>query len=150
MSTRKTGYAWQGTKPFDVPLVSQIEGNLLQGGVESGLALPFFISNVVSLYPWEEYTLEYEPNTLLRVFMHDSEDQSLDQVNSIAGWVNEMCEDGPTLVHCHSGINRASLINARALMLRGMTAPEAIALIRSQRSPVCLSNPAFEEWLLAQ
>jgi protein-tyrosine phosphatase len=50
--------------------------------------------------------------------------------------------------NCQAGLNRSSLVVATALMLDGMTAGEAIALIRAVRSPACLCNPAFEEWLL--
>jgi len=61
--------------------------------------------------------------------------------------VNACREDGPTLVHCQAGLNRSSLVAARALVLGGMTADDAIALIREKRSPACLCNPAFERWL---
>jgi protein-tyrosine phosphatase len=41
----------------------------------------------------------------------------------------------------------SSLVTARALVLSGLTADEAIALIREKRSPACLCNPSFERWL---
>jgi protein-tyrosine phosphatase len=50
-------------------------------------------------------------------------------------------------VHCQAGLNRSSLVVGRALMLGGMTADDAIVLIRRKRSPACLSNPSFERWL---
>jgi hypothetical protein len=57
---------------------------------------------------------------------------------------------GPCLVHCQAGLNRSSLVVARVLMLEGATADEAIGLLREKRSPACLCNPAFEEWLRAR
>jgi protein-tyrosine phosphatase len=50
-------------------------------------------------------------------------------------------------VHCQAGLNRSSLVIARALILSGMPSVAAIALIREKRSPACLSNPSFERWL---
>jgi protein-tyrosine phosphatase len=62
-------------------------------------------------------------------------------------WVNACRAAGPTLVHCQAGLNRSSLVIARALILSGMPSVAAIALIREKRSPACLSNPSFERWL---
>ena len=144
---RMRGIAAHGNTPFNVPFISQIDGNLWVGGCEDGLVLPDFFQHLVSLYPWEVYTIRHEVSTYLTVFMHDSSDQGFGMVDSIATWVNERCREGPTLVHCQAGLNRSSLVAARALMLGGMTADVAIALIRLQRSPACLCNGAFEAWL---
>ncbi len=70
-------------------------------------------------------------------------------MDGIAAWVNASRDDGPTLVHCQAGLNRSSLVVGRALMLGGMAPRAAVDLIREKRSPVCLSNPSFEKWLLA-
>jgi protein-tyrosine phosphatase len=51
------------------------------------------------------------------------------------------------LVHCQAGLNRSGVVVARALMADGMSAVEAVSLIRERRSPACLCNPAFERWL---
>jgi protein-tyrosine phosphatase len=63
--------------------------------------------------------------------------------------VNTCRQAAPTLVHCQAGLNRSSLVAARALVLDGMTPDNAITLIRAMRSPACLSNPSFERWLRA-
>lgn len=133
---RMKGIARHGNTPFDVPFISEIAPNLWH-----------FIEHVVSLYPWEAYILQEMPRTYLEVAMYDSEDQGYQQVDELATWVNSRRKDGPTLVHCQAGLNRSSLVAARALMLDGMTADEAITLIRDQRSVACLCNPAFERWL---
>jgi protein-tyrosine phosphatase len=144
---RMEGVARHGMTPFDVPFISEIAPNLWQGGCQNGLVLPAFIEHVVSLYPWEAYTLQKMPASYLEVMMLDSEDQGYDQVDELAAWVNNRRQEGPVLVHCQAGLNRSSLVAARALMLGGMTADEAITLLRSKRSPACLCNPAFERWL---
>lgn len=143
------GVARYGNTPFDVPFISEIAPNLWQGGCEEGLILPEFIDHVISLYPWEKYTIAKNTRSWLEVFMYDSEDQAFNQVDAIAQWVNDCRKSGPTLVHCQAGLNRSSLIAARALILEGMNPTEAITLLREKRSPACLCNPSFEKWLLS-
>ncbi len=136
-------------QPFDVPYISEIALNLWQGGCKDGLVLPEFIISVVSLYSAAKYTMN--PGTVrYEIEMQDSIDQAFDQVDDIARLVNELRSHGPTLVHCQAGLNRSSLITARALMFEGLTADEAISLIRQRRSPSCLCNPMFEDWLRSQ
>lgn len=144
---RMSGVATHGMTPFDVPFISNIEGNLWQGGCQNGLELPHFFKYVVSLYPWESYRVKHELDGMLVVKMYDSLDQSTEQVDAIARLINVFKADGPVLVHCQAGLNRSSLVAARSLMLDGKTADEAISLLRTQRSPACLCNPSFEEYL---
>ena len=150
---RMAGTAYHGNTPFDVPFISQIEGNLWQGGCQNGLHLPLFFKHLISLYPWEAYRVTHNLSSSMSVMMYDSTEQGTEQVDAIANWINVCVKDGPTLVHCQAGLNRSSLVAARSLMLRGddwprmYTAEEAIKLLREQRSPACLCNPAFEEHL---
>jgi protein-tyrosine phosphatase len=147
--TRISGVTRHGNHHFDVPLISQIVGNLYQGGCPEDLMLPEFIENLVSLYADASYTPRHPLASNLSAPFHDTLDVDLTQVDSIARWVNSRCELGPTLVNCQLGLNRSALVVARALMLRGYCASDAISLIRTKRSPVCLCNPYFESWLLA-
>lgn len=150
---RMSGVAVHGNTPFDVPFISQIEGNLWQGGCQTGLQLPHFFKHIISLYPWEQYRVNHDMDSMLAVKMYDNLEQSMEQVDAIANWINVCVKDGPTLVHCQAGLNRSSLVAARSLMLRDddwdkmYTAGEAIALLRERRSPACLCNSAFEEHL---
>lgn len=141
------GVARHGNTPFDVPFISEIEPGFWQGGCQDGLVLPTEIVHVVSLYPWEQYRPHSDIRSFLSVAMYDSLDQGLDQIDAIAAWVNAARKDGPTLVHCQAGLNRSGLVAARALMLEGATADEAITKLREQRSPAVLCNTAFEDWL---
>jgi len=146
---RMRGITVHGHMPFDVPLISEIDHNLWQGGCEQGLILPRFIKHLVSLYPWERFTVRHELDSVLVARMYDSEDQALGKVEAIARWVNACRETGPVLVHCQAGLNRSSLVVARALMLAGKSADDAIITLREKRSPACLCNHAFEEYLRA-
>lgn len=145
---RMIGRAAHGNTPFNVPFISEITDNLWVGGCTSGLILPDHIDHLISLYPWEQYTVQHEIQSVLSVRMYDSLSQAMGQVEGIAAWVNVCRQDGPTLVHCQAGLNRSNLISATALKLGGMTGADAIALLREKRSPAVLCNPAFEKWLL--
>lgn len=146
---RMAGYAVHGNTPFDVPFISEIAPRLWQGGCEDRMVLPAFIDHVVSLYPWEKYTLA-PGQTRDEYKMYDSVSQTFEQVDEIATLVDSLRAAGVTvLVHCQAGLNRSSLVAARVLMLDGMSAADAIALIRDRRSPACLCNPTFEKWLLS-
>lgn len=146
---RLVGVSAHGLLPFDVPFISEVAPNLWLGGCQDDLVLPRFLRHLVSLYPWERYTIEHDLGSRLEVRMYDSVAQSFGQVDAIALWVNDCRANGPTLVHCQAGLNRSSLVVARALILGGMPPRTAIEQIRRKRSPVCLCNPSFETWLLA-
>jgi len=144
---RMSGVAYHGNTPFDVPFISHIDGNLWQGGCRNGLIVPDNIDVVISLYPWEKYTLQ-EGQIRLEYKMYDSEDQGFDQVIEIAMQVNRYLDHGKTvLVHCQAGLNRSGLVAATALMLKGMSGPDAIKLLREKRSNACLCNPSFARWV---
>lgn len=150
LTRRMTGVARHGNTPFSVPYISPIADNLWQGGCETGLVLPDFIKHVVSLYPWEKWTIHHEATTDY-VEMYDSEDQGFEQVDALARLVNEYRKDGPTLANCQAGLNRSSLIAARALYLDGFgNGREILTHLRAARSPAVLCNPAFaaevESW----
>lgn len=145
---RLIGVSAHGLRHFDVPYISEIVPGLWLGGCEDGPVLPGFIKHLVSLYPWESYTVNHELDSALEVRMYDSLDQTFHQVDGISQWVNECRPSGPVLVHCQAGLNRSSLVVTRALVLDGMPVLEAIALVRQKRSPVCLCNPSFEQWLV--
>jgi hypothetical protein len=122
--------------------MTEIVPGLWVGGA-SGSALPPEIKHIVSLIGLGGWTGPVQ--SILALVMEDNDTQPLDGVDGIAAWVNSRKE--PVLVHCGAGLNRSALIAARALMLRGRTADEAIALIREKRSQYCLCNAHFEHWL---
>lgn len=112
--------------------------------------LPDFIDHTVSLYQWESYTLSKDLQSQVVVKMFDSEEQEFDQIELLAEWVNLCRKTGPVLVNCQAGLNRSSLVVARALVLAGdfTTSASAVAHMRQVRSPAVLCNPAFEKWVL--
>ncbi|MFW6010110.1 MAG: protein-tyrosine phosphatase family protein [Actinomycetota bacterium] len=148
-SHRIEGFTFHGDDAFSVPLVSHITGNLWTGGCRDGVVLPHDFGYVVSLYQWERY--ELGPDTeRVEVEMYDAADALDDgeQLYDLARLVNRFRSQGKTLVHCQAGLNRSSLVAGLALVLEGMDPGSAIELLRQQRSPSVLCNPAFEQWLL--
>jgi len=149
LKKRMVGRTMIGGHDFDVPYMSEVVPGLWQGGCETGLVLPTHINYLVSLYPWERYTINHKMRGELYIRMYDDPEQVTDQVETIAKQVNEWRKAGKgnVLVHCQAGLNRSSLIIVRALMLDGMKSADAIELVRKQRSPACLSNYSFETYL---
>jgi protein-tyrosine phosphatase len=154
LTRRMQGVAAHGYTPFDVPFISEVFPNLYQGGCEIGMVLPRNIKHLVSLYPWERYTAEHEMLSETYVQMYDSEGQGYEQVDALASWINLCRKTGPVLVHCQAGLNRSSLVAARAIFLSEENevpdnehyvgnGDEIVAYLREKRSPAALCNPAF-------
>lgn len=144
------GVTTHGNMEFSAPWISLIQGNIYQGGCENGLVLPPFIKNIVSLYPWERWTVEHDDfEQLHEIVMYDSESSPVDhaQLVEIAELIIELNDRGPVLVHCQAGLNRSSLCVGAALVLMGSTGADAIELIRKKRSSACLCNRVFEQKL---
>lgn len=149
---RMIGVAVHGHTPFDVPYMSEIAPNLWQGGCQDGLILPRNIDKVLSLYPWERYQIERGDVERVEITMYDSTTQSFKQVFELARMVNDWRADGNTvLVHCQAGLNRSSLVAAIALLESGEAKRgiDAVNMLREKRSPACLCNPSFEEYVLS-
>jgi len=70
---------------------------------------------------------------------------------SLARHAHRRWRDGErVLVRCQAGVNRSGLVTALVLMLEGMDAHGAIALIRERRAPAVLSNFAYVRWLVTE
>lgn len=143
------GIAVHGDTPFSVPLISHIEGNLWTGGCINGVRLPDDFAFVVSLYPWERYTLG--PDTERQEYrLYDAAEMPTEgSLVSAACVVSACIAAGKTLVHCQAGLNRSALVAGLALVLDGRDPGEVVALLRDRRCDAVLCNPVFERWLLA-
>ncbi len=150
VTSRLQGITAHGGRYFDVPIMTWIEGDLWQGACGPDLLLPEPVVHLVSLFAEDRYVIRHRLHTQLTITMADALGEvDSNQIVAIATWVNACRASGPTLVHCQAGLNRSSLVIATALMLKGMAAVDAIALLRRRRSPAALCNPSFEAWLLA-
>lgn len=150
---RMQGVTREGSYEFDVPYISEIVPGLWQGGCTTGLILPTHINYLLSLYPWERYTVNHDMRAELYHKMYDDSSIGVDpMIDDLARLVNTWRNQGKgqVLVHCQAGLNRSSLVLVRALVLDGMSPAEAISLVRQRRSPACLVNKTFENWLLTK
>jgi len=136
---------------IDVPLISHIADNLWSGGCIEGVKLPKYIDIVISLYPWEKYRL-HPHQVRTEITMHDHDGMpDIDQLHQIADTVNTHRKDGKNvLVHCQAGLNRSGLVAGLALIKAGMTAENAIKLLRNQRCKAVLCNKTFRDFLLSK
>jgi protein-tyrosine phosphatase len=68
-------------------------------------------------------------------------------LDGVASFVDTTMKTGAAVyVHCQAGMNRSALVVARVLMKRGISAQEAIDLVRERRQG-SLSDE-YAEWLL--
>jgi hypothetical protein len=146
---RIEGYSHSGEK-ISVPLVTRYDDTLWQGGCINAVSLKGQFKHIVSLYPWERYNPGRELDSFLEVRLYDEGAlPNLEQLYSVARWVNLCRKAGPVLVHCQAGLNRSGLVTGLALVLEGMAPAEAIKTMRERRCPAVLCNKAFEKWLLS-
>lgn len=153
MNPRHKGIAAHGETPFDTTLFTEIGPLLWMGGTPSDVGgLPFEFEAVLNLAPWWKYPYDEERVDMLQEKMYDSIDQPLgrEKIWNLAAWAFKRAKTKRTLIHCQAGLNRSGLITGAVLMLRGMSADEAIETLRDKRSSAVLCNPAFEQWLRDQ
>ena len=145
------GIATEGDTEFSCDLITPIDENLWQGGCINGVNLQGYFKHIVSLYPWERYNPGSELDSFVEVRLYDGPvvpDEF--QLYNLARHINFCRQHGRTLVHCQAGLNRSGLLAGLALVLSGMKPVDAIAKLRSSRSPAVLCNKKFAGWLMAR
>jgi protein-tyrosine phosphatase len=112
------------------------------------------VDAIVDLEDWE--TAWAPPVPLGRLFVSfpmDDGDEVDPKVRELAAFIASLMTSGRrVLVHCTEGLNRSGVVVARALMETGMTASDAVDLVRRRRGPSvdgfpALGNQAFVDWL---
>ena len=86
---------------FSIPLISQVNETLWQGGCENNVDLQGYFPHIISLYPWERYRPDRNLSSFVEVRLFDGPripDEV--QLHTLAHWVNLCQLTGPTLVHC--------------------------------------------------
>ena len=112
------------------------------------------VDAIIDLEDWEMGWVPPVPLGRLYVsFPLDDGDEVDPKVREVAAFIASLAISGRrVLVHCTEGLNRSGVVVARALMEMGLTAIEAIDLVRRQRGPSvdgfsALGNQAFVDWL---
>jgi protein-tyrosine phosphatase len=112
---------------------------------------------IVDLEDWEWAWVPPVPTGKMYLsFPMEDEDDVDPKVREVAQLITSLIRSERTvLVHCTEGLNRSGVVVARALMVMGRTADDAIRLVRQQRGLTmdgfpALGNEAFVDWLLAE
>ena len=112
------------------------------------------VDAIVDLEDWEMGWVPPVPSGRLYLsFPLDDGDEVDPKVREVAAFIaSVVTAGGRVLVHCTEGLNRSGVVVARALMEMGLSASDAIDLVRRQRGPSvdgfpALSNRAFADWL---
>jgi hypothetical protein len=133
------------------PLISHIGGKLWMGGCIGQVRLPDDFTSVISLYPWEKYTLG--PDTVRHEYrLYDDGVPAESVLHEIVDQAIASLQEGKTLIHCQAGLNRSGLISALALWHNpkrpeGVDMDHIINMLRGRRHRLVLCNPQFEAYL---
>ena len=106
---------------------------------------------VVTLYadaqpvPWEVEELRFGfPDSSLTP-------RAIERAVALSAHAHSRWQSGArVLVRCQAGVNRSGLVMALTLMRHGLSATDAIGLIRERRGPAALSNRHFVRWLVEE
>lgn len=112
---------------------------------------------IVDLEDWEwAWAPPVPTGRIYMSFPMEDEDEVDPKVREVASFVAALVGSGRTvLVHCTEGLNRSGVVVARALMMMGRSAEDAIGLVRERRGPSADGSPAlgndpFDAWLRSE
>jgi hypothetical protein len=114
---------------------------------DPGPPVPRF-DKIMNLFPWGKYVVP-ELTEMVEITAFDGSEIDFDIFKESALRVIEWLNEGhQVLVHCQAGLNRSSFVIALILMEKYKMSPdEAINHIRKSRSPLCLCNDHFRQYL---
>jgi len=141
-------------------LYSMIAPNLFQGGTDDLDVIHLPVTNnrprtdlpfdaIVTMYAWAR-----PADWNVQEFRYGVPDASiadidLDRLRQAVEFGYDRWKQGDrVLIRCQAGLNRSGLVLALILMKDGLSAQDAIALIRENRGPDALFNNNFCNWLL--
>ena len=105
---------------------------------------------VVTLYAWARPVDWFVKELRLGIYDFDMTDFRINQLRDLVSIAyNDWRAGDKVLIRCQAGVNRSSLVAALVLIRDGMTAEDAIALLRRKRAEMVLRNTHFEQWLLS-
>jgi len=141
------------------PLYSEVAPNLFMGGTDDNATIDqaqklrhFEGSNefdcVVTLYAWaapanwgvEERRFGFPDANIIEEY--------IPTIVELAQWAHTKWAAGKKVnIRCQAGLNRSGLVTALTLMISGMSAEDAIKILREKRSDYALCNGEYERWL---
>jgi len=130
---------------FEMQAITHVKDNLWHGGYVENLDLNGHFDTIVSMYPWEKYDFKGETYAFEMYDGFKVDEKTLNSAVEVAAM--ELDNGKRVLVHCQAGLNRSSLVVVRLLMREGMSADDAIRMLREKRSDMVLCNLTFERYL---
>jgi hypothetical protein len=139
----------------NLELYSEILPNLYMGGTadEDVINVPKRLATLNERVHFEAVVTCYSYAHPMSWFVHENRfgfadgpinDETFSKAVELADWLYDKWINGAKcLSRCQMGYNRSGLVISLLLMRHGMTAQEAIELIRTKRSPYAMSNPEF-------
>ena len=144
------------------PLYSEVAPNLFMGGTDDNATIDqaqklrhFEGRNefdcVVTLYAWaapanwgvEERRFGFPDANIIQEY--------IPTIIELAQWAHAKWASGKKVnIRCQAGLNRSGLVTALTLMISGLSADEAIKILRTKRSDYALCNREYEQWLLTE
>ena len=143
-------------------LFNEIAPNLFMGGTDDNATIDqaqklrhFEGSNefdcVVTLYAWaapanwgvEERRFGFPDANIIEEY--------IPTIVELAQWAHAKWAAGKKVnIRCQAGLNRSGLVTALTLMISGLSADDAIKILRTKRSDYALCNREYEHWLLTE
>lgn len=131
-----------GTDSFDEVF------NLAPKGADVGISKKNF-DTVVTMYAWSRPVDWMVKELRFGIYDDDMTETDIEALHDLVNLAHKDWKSGKrVLVRCQAGINRSSLVAALILIRDGLSARDAIDLIRAKRAQACLKNSHFETWLL--
>lgn len=104
--------------------------------------------SVVTCYSWAQPMSWYVHENRFGFADGSMDDVTFNKVKEISDWIyREWKSNKRCLIRCQAGWNRSGLVAALVLLHDGLTADEAISLIREKRSPNALCNQYFVNYI---
>ena len=142
-------------------LFSMIAPNLFQGGTDDLDVIHLPVTNnrkrtdlpfdaIVTMYAWAR-----PADWKVQEFRYGVPDASISDIDlqrlkqAVEFGYDRWKAGDRVLIRCQAGLNRSGLVLALILMKDGLSAQDAIALIRENRGPDALFNNNFCNWLVA-
>jgi hypothetical protein len=130
------------------------EDDLASEQADSGFGMPETLVNksnfdtVITLYAWARPADWFVKELRLGILDGPMSNFDLADLKALVVAAHTDWHAGRrVLIRCQAGINRSSLIMALVLIRDGLSADEAIDLMRSKRGMAVLANSHFVQWL---
>lgn len=143
-------------------LWDEITPGLWQGGTDSAdtiyerrYGIGSFITEedfdlVVTMYSSAQPVPSWVKEIRFGIYDGDMSDFDIEDLRDLVYVAHSNWKRGKrVLVRCQAGLNRSGIVTALVLIRDGLSAEEAIELVKQNRGSAALTNEHFNQWLLS-